>query len=99
MRLLTGNIAAIHEDVVEVWSDKRMRVPRRGGGANRGDGHSGSARNRMRVGGGQAGIEAGEALDIEDLLGWGKRGGKEGVEGEEAIMFRIDKDEWAAGIK
>lgn len=77
VRLLTGNIAAIYEDTVEVWSDKRMRVPRRGGGA---------------------GGRAGESLDIEDLLGRGK--GEEGEEnGDERVLFRIDKDEWAAGIK
>lgn len=75
VRLLTGNIAAVFEDRVEVLSDRRLRVPRRGG----------------RRGG--SGAEAGEALDIEDLLG-----GEEEEE-EERVLFRIDKDEWAAGIK
>ena len=78
VRLLTGNIAAVFDDRVEVSSDRRMRVPRRGG----------------RRGGGGNGGGAGEALDIEDLLGGG-----EGPFAEERVRFRIDKDEWAAGIK
>lgn len=78
VRLLTGNIAAVYDDRVEVSSDRRMRVPRRGG----------------RRGGCGNGGGAGEALDIEDLLGGG-----EGPFGEERVLFRIDKDEWAAGIK
>lgn len=85
VRLLTGNIAAVHEDRVEVLSDKRMRVPRRGGRSGRsGWGAGGEA-------------EAGDALDIEDLLGRG--GGCDGEVAEERVLFRIDKDEWAAGIK
>lgn len=76
VRLLTGNVAAVHEDRVEIRSDKRMRVPRRG-------------RKGSGVGG-----EASKALDIEDLLG-----GRRGEEEEEPVLFRIDKDEWAAGIK
>lgn len=82
VRLLTGTVAAVCEDTVEVWSDKRMRVPRRGG---------------RREGGGTGG-DASEALDIEDLLGKaGRDGGEE--DDEERVLFRIDKDEWAAGIK
>lgn len=111
VRLLTGNIAAIHEDTVEVLSDKRMRVPRRGGGGRRqqratgqrGPDHSGK-------GGGSSccnGIAAGEVLDIEDLLGGAGAGDGDYREGQgegegggdETVMFRIDKDEWAAGIK
>lgn len=78
VRLLTGNIAAVFDDRVEVSSDRRMRVPRRGGRQD-GCGNGGGA---------------GEALDIEDLLGGG-----EGPFAEERVLFRIDKDEWAAGIK
>lgn len=90
VRLLTGNISAVHEDRVEVWSDKRMKVPRRGGKKRIGGGGGGCGRS---TGGG-----AGEALDIEDLLGGGgEMDGEEVV--EERVLFRIDKDEWAAGIK
>lgn len=78
VRLLTGNIAAVFDDRVEVSSDRRMRVPRRGG----------------RRGGCGNGGGAGEALDIEDLLGGGQ-----GPFADERVLFRIDKDEWAAGIK
>lgn len=78
VRLLTGNIAAVFDDRVEVSSDRRMRVPRRGG-RSRGCGNGGQAE---------------DALDIEDLLGGGK-----GPLAEERVLFRIDKDEWAAGIK
>lgn len=84
VRLLTGNIAAVYEDRVEVSSDKRMRVPRRGAGRSGGIGG----------GGGGNGGGAGEALDIEDLIGGG-----DGPLAEERVLFRIDKDEWAAGIK
>lgn len=83
VRLLTGNIAAVYEDAVEVFSEKRMRVPRRGGRGTRGPG------------GGGVGSEAGEPIDIEDLLG----GRKPGSAAQETVLFRIDKDEWAAGIK
>lgn len=82
VRLLTGNIAAVFDDRVEVSSERRMRVPRRGGRRGGGGGGCGS------------GGQAGEALDIEDLLGGG-----EGPSAEERVLFRIDKDEWAAGIK
>ncbi len=83
VRLLTGNIAAVYEDRVEVSSNRRMRVPRRGAG-----------RSGRGGGGGGVGGGAGEALDIEDLIGGG-----EGPLAEERVLFRIDKDEWAAGIK
>eukprot|EP00903_Cladosiphon_okamuranus_P020313 g18638.t1 len=77
VRLLTGNIAAVFDDRVEVSSARRMHVPRRGG----------------RRGGCGNGGGAGEALDIEDLFGGG-----EGPFAEDRVLFRIDKDEWAAGI-
>lgn len=82
VRLLTGTVAAVYEDKLELWSDRRMRVPRRGG---RRDGCS-------------TGGDAGEALDIEDLFG---KAGPPPVEGREdgRVLFRVDKDEWAAGIK
>ena len=83
VRLLTGNVSAVHEDRVEIRSEKRMRVPRRG---------------RRRGGGGDSGgRQGGDALDIEDLLGTEGRLGQEGI-AKEPVYFRIDKDEWAAGI-
>lgn len=88
VRLLTGNVSAVHEDRVEIRSEKRMRVPRRGRKRGGGGGCAGG-----RGGGGQAG----DALDIEDLLGNEGRLGQEGL-AEEPVYFRIDKDEWAAGI-
>ncbi|CAM9911505.1 unnamed protein product [Pylaiella littoralis] len=101
VRLLTGNVSAVYEDRVEVTSDRRMRVPRREGGKRR----SGCAGGG--VGGGGCG-EAEEVLDVEDLLGRGGGGAEEGPGGlggggrggqeEERVLFRIDKDEWAAGI-
>lgn len=84
VRLLTGNIAAIYEDRVEIWSDKRMRVPRRSGR------RSGSGRG--------AGGEAGEALDIEDLLR-SERSAEGDRLARERVLFRIDRDEWAASIR
>ena len=87
VRLLTGNVSAVYEDRVEVRSEKRMRVPRRGR-KHRGGGCGGA--------GGRGG-EAGDALDIEDLLGTEGRPGQEEL-AEETVYFRIDKDEWAAGI-
>lgn len=96
VRLLTGNIVAVHEDTVEVLSEKMMRVPRRGGRGPRG-------------GNAATGSEAGEPLDIEDLLDSGCAAGRDGDGGVTGggpgetvggtVFFRIDKDEWAAGIK
>lgn len=87
VRLLTGNISAVFEDRVEVSSDKRMRVPRRGG---RWSGNRGPR--------GAGGAGAGDVLDIEDLLGSeGEETGSGISEGR--VLFRIDKDEWAATIR
>lgn len=87
VRLLTGNISAVFEDRVEVSSDKRMRVPRRGG---RWSGNPGPR--------GAGGAGAGDVLDIEDLLGSEREGTGSGIS-EGRVLFRIDKDEWAASIR
>lgn len=89
VRLLTGNISAVFEDRVEVSSDRRLSVPRRGGIRSSRGGCRGN------------GAAAGEALDIEDLFGGGTAIGGDGAGGEGGgrVLFRIDKDEWAAGIK
>lgn len=91
VRLLTGNISAVFEDRVEVSSDKRMRVPRRGGGK-----WSGNRGPR-----GARGAGAGDVLDIEDLLGSesSEREGTGSGVTEGRVLFRIDKDEWAATIR
>ena len=87
VRLLTGSIGAVFEDRLEVLSDKRLRVPRRG--SRRGDG----------VRSARAGVGACDALDIEDLLGTEAGAREDSGLAKGRVLFRIDRDEWAASIR